>query len=96
LLDSVPVGVFTVIVPVVAPAGTVVWIAELEAVNVAAVPLNPTAVVPARFVPRIMTFAPTLPEVGRVCTNGPRPVARLKTVPHPVSQESLAPYSVVP
>jgi hypothetical protein len=30
---------------------------------------------------RILTAAPTLPEVGCVSTNGPRPTDRLKTVP---------------
>ena len=33
-------------------------------VNVAGVPLNVTLVAPARLVPRIVTAAPTTPEVG--------------------------------
>jgi hypothetical protein len=40
-----------------------------------------TLVAPVRFVPRILTATPTLPEVGFVSTNGPRPTDRLKTVP---------------
>src|ERR1700691_2723604 len=82
LLESVPLGVTTLTLPVVAPAGTVVVISDLETtVNVAAVPLNVTLVAPVRSVPRILTAAPTLPEVGTVSTNGPRPTARLKIVP---------------
>ena len=92
LLDSVPVGVVTFIVPVVAPAGTVVLMAEPEAVNVAAVPLKLTVVVPVRFVPRMVTALPTAPAVGRLFTNGPKPVARLKIVP----SLSVPPVVVVP
>ncbi len=66
----------------VAPAGTVAVIKEaLITVNVAAVPLNVTALAPFRSVPRILTSAPTLPTVGCVSTNGARPTDRLKTVP---------------
>jgi hypothetical protein len=68
--------------PVVAPFGTVVPISVAETtVNVAAVPLNVRPVAPVKSVPRILTVAPTLPEVGRVLTNGPRPTEMLKTVP---------------
>jgi len=69
LLDSLWLGVSTLTVPVVAPAGTVVLISDFETtVNFAAVPLKRTLVVPAKFVPRIMTLAPILPDVGRVVT----------------------------
>jgi hypothetical protein len=50
-------------------------------VKTAAAPLKLTLVAPVRSVPRISTVAPTLPEVGSVSTNGPRPTDRLKTVP---------------
>ncbi len=86
LLESVALGVFTWTLPVVAPVGTVVVISELETtVNVAAVPLNVTLVAPVSFVPRILTAAPTLPEVGSVSTNGRRPTARLNIVPQPTN-----------
>ena len=80
-----PLGVVTVTLPVVAPAGTVVLISVLEAtMKPTAVPLNLTLIAPVRFVPRIITAAPTLPEAGRVFTNGPSPTARLKSVPRVV------------
>ena len=82
LLLSVPLGVVTSTVPVVAPVGTVVVISDFDTtLNVAAVPLNVTLVAPLRLVPRILTAAPTLPDVVCVSTNGPRPTDRLKTVP---------------
>jgi hypothetical protein len=82
LLLSVPLGVVTWTAPVVAPVGTVVWISVSDTtVNVAAVPLKLTLVAPVRLFPRIMTAVPTPPEVGTVFTKGPRPTARLKTVP---------------
>ena len=74
LLESVPLGLATSTVPVVAPAGTVVEIAvpvELT-VNVAAMPLNVTPVAPVRSVPKILTVAPTLPEAVCVFTNRPQ------------------------
>jgi hypothetical protein len=65
-LVAVPPGVVTEIVPVVAPAGTVAvtCVAESTVNDVAATPLNLTAVAPVRFVPVITTVAPTAPEVG--------------------------------
>ena len=93
LLESVPSGVTTWTVPVVAPVGTVVLISEAETTSKAApVPLKLTLVAPVRFVPRILTAAPTLPEAGSVSTNGPRSTFSLKTVPKP----STPPASVVP
>src|SRR5215471_9055076 len=84
LLLSVPFGVVTMTVPVVAPVGTLVSIAEAVTLsNGAVVPLKATLIVPVRLFPRMITLAPTLPEVGLVSTNGPRPVARLKIVPQP-------------
>src|ERR1700722_9762557 len=75
LLESVPLGVTTWTVPVVAPAGIVVEMAvpvELT-VKTAGAPLNVTLDAPVRLVPSIMTAAPVLPMVSSVLTNGPRP-----------------------
>jgi hypothetical protein len=58
-------GVVTVMGPVVAAAGTVVVIVpEGPSVNVAATPLNETAVAPAKVVPVIVTTVPAGPKVG--------------------------------
>ena len=82
LLESVPLGVTTSTFPVLAPSGTVVVIKYLDTtVNMAAVPLKVTLVAPVRLVPKILTAAPTSPEVVCVSTNGPRPTDSLKTVP---------------
>jgi hypothetical protein len=82
LLESVPLGVTTPTVPVVAPDGTVAVIKVLElTVKLAGVPLNVTLVAPVKLLPRILTVAPTLPLVVCGSTNGPRPKDRLKTVP---------------
>ena len=64
-LVAVPPGVVTVILPVVAPAGTVVtiWFAVFD-VMVAVVPLNFTEVAPVKFVPVMVTWVPTGPELG--------------------------------
>src|SRR5207244_2799580 len=51
-LVAVPPGVVTLIVPVVAPAGTVAWIEVAElTVKLALTPLNATAVAPVKLVP---------------------------------------------
>ena len=64
-LVAVPVGLTTVIVPVVAPAGTVAVICvALFIVKVAAVPLNRTAVAVLKFVPVITTVPPVQAVVG--------------------------------
>src|SRR5579859_7487132 len=90
LLFSVPEGVFTFTKPVVAPEGTVVVIKERETtVKTAAVPLNLTLVAPVRSVPRILTAAPTLPEVGCVFTNGySRPGSSTAHSSTPAKQET--------
>ncbi len=64
-LVSVPPGVVTLILPVVAPEGTVavILLAELM-VNVALVPLNFTEVAPVKFEPLITTEVPTGPLFG--------------------------------
>jgi hypothetical protein len=67
---------------VVAPAGTVDVIKELETtVKTAAWPLNVTLIAPVRLVPRILTGSSALPEVVCVLTNGARPRDKLKIVP---------------
>jgi hypothetical protein len=72
LLLSAPLGVFTSTVPVVAPVGTLVVIKEAETtLKTPAVPLNVTLVALVRSVPRILTAAPTLPEVGVFRQTGP-------------------------
>jgi hypothetical protein len=72
-LVAVPPGVVTLILPVVAPVGTVavICVAEFTA-NVAVVVLNFTELVvklapltvPLKFVPVIVTEVPTGPKVG--------------------------------
>jgi hypothetical protein len=72
LLVSVPLGVATSTLPLVAPAGTAVSISEGETtVNAAAMPLNFRLVALVRLVPRILTAAPTAPEAGCVPQTGP-------------------------
>jgi hypothetical protein len=64
-LVAVPPGVVTLIAPVVAPAGTVAWIAVAElTTKLALTPLKATAVAPVKFVPLIATLVPTGPLVG--------------------------------
>src|ERR1700733_15909002 len=93
LLVSVPLGVTTWTLPLLAPAGTVAIISVLETtVKTAPAPLKLTPVAPLRLVPRISTPSPTSPAVGRVSTNGPSPIDRLKTAPTPF----VPPYSVIP
>jgi len=77
---AVPPGVVTEILPVVAPVGTVavIWV-ELLTAKEAVVPLNLTAVAPVRFVPAIVTVAPTAPVVGeKLVTVGTTDVATVK------------------
>ncbi|HVS31709.1 MAG TPA: hypothetical protein VMS98_09660 [Thermoanaerobaculia bacterium] len=63
---AVPAGVVTVTGPVVAPAGTVVEICvSLLTMNDAAAPLNATAVVPLKFVPRMLTEVDGEPDSGK-------------------------------
>src|SRR5436309_3466976 len=66
LLVPVPADVVTLSGPVVAPAGTVAWITVVDVTVkvVALVPLKLTAVTPVKFVPLMVTFAPTGPLVG--------------------------------
>src|SRR5277367_3559694 len=78
LLRSLPPGIVTWSLPVVAPAGTTAEISVGEpTLNDAALPLKVTLVAPVRFVPNILMVIPGLPNWGRVLTNGPRPIDRL-------------------
>ena len=64
-LVAVPLGVMTLMEPVVAPEGTVAWIEVAEfTMNVAPTALNRTAVAPLKFVPLIVTLVPTGPLAG--------------------------------
>jgi hypothetical protein len=64
-LATVPPGVVTFIVPVVAPFGTlVVMLVWVLLRTVAGVPLKLTCVVPRRYVPTIVTFLPTFAFIG--------------------------------
>ena len=64
-LLAVPAEVVTLIVPLVAPLGTVAVIdVDEPTLNVAEVPLNFTAVAPVKFVPLTVTEVPTGPLVG--------------------------------
>ena len=65
-LVAMPPDVVTLNGPVVAPAGTVAWIAVVDVtVKVGAlVPLKLTAITPVKFVPLMVTFAPTGPLIG--------------------------------
>src|SRR5437899_8412108 len=60
VLVAVPPGVVTLIVPVVAPPGTVAWIAVAElTTKLAPTPLKATAVATAKLVPPILKPVPT-------------------------------------
>jgi hypothetical protein len=75
LLCSVPWAVTTSILPLVAPAGTLVVICDGETtVNVAGVPLKVTLVEPVNALPRMVTDAPTAAVAGFGLTNGRRPM----------------------
>ena len=65
-LSAKPSGVVTLILPVVAPPGTVVSIrvSETTVKEVATVPLKATWVAPVKFVPVMVTAVPTGPLVG--------------------------------
>src|SRR5207245_3741441 len=85
-------AVVTLIVPVVAPAGTVavIWVSEFT-VNVAVVPLNVTAVAPVKAVPVSVTLAPTAPLVGEklVMVGGGMTVKELALVAVPPAVVTL-------
>ena len=82
LLLSVPEGVTTETLPVVAPSGTLALMYVSDStVNAAATPLNVTLVDPVRPLPRMMMFCPTLPATGTGCTEGPMPFNNWKIEP---------------
>lgn len=81
-------GVVTVMGPVVAPGGTVVVIVpEGSTVNVAATPLNETAVAPVK--PVIVTPVPTGPKIGE---NGLKLIPSRKAM---MSSVAVGPSAVV-
>jgi hypothetical protein len=64
-LAALPAGVATVMLPVSAPEGTVAVMVESEtALNVAAVLLKLTPVVPVKALPLMVTEDPTVAEAG--------------------------------
>ena len=73
-LSTEPPGVVTLILPVVAPLGTLVliWVSETIP-KLAVVPLKVTWVAPVKFVPVMVTAVPTGPLVGvnKVIIGGP-------------------------
>ena len=83
VLPMVPPGVVTVIGPVVAPAGTVAWIAVAEfTVKVALTPLNCTAVTPLKLVPLMVTLVPTRPVIGvKLVMDGGARLAKYSNAP---------------
>jgi len=65
VLVAVPADVITLTGPVVAPAGTVAWIAEAELTEkMAPTPLKVTDVTPLKLVPLMVTLVPTGPLAG--------------------------------
>jgi hypothetical protein len=65
-LVAVPTGVVTLIIPLVAPEGTVAMIDVLDkTLKLAFTPLNLTAVAPLKFVPVIVTLVPSGPLMGK-------------------------------
>jgi len=79
LLDDMPVGVVTLIGPVVAPAGTVALsdVGLTVVIEFDATPLNLTALTPTKLAPVIVTTDPTGPLPGE---NDPIPGGAIVTV----------------
>jgi hypothetical protein len=101
-LVAVPPAVVTLIVPVVAPLGTVavICVEELTVKLVEVVPLNVTAVAPVKFAPVMVTLVPILPLVGEkllMVGAGVPPVALLRGLTVPVAKSAaLLSVSVAP
>ncbi len=101
-LVAVPPAVVTLIVPVVAPLGTVavICVEEFTVKVVALVPLNLTAVAPVRFAPVTVTAVPTFPLVGEkllIVGAGVPPVPLLRGLTVPVAKSAaLLSVSVAP
>ena len=81
LLTALPT--VTTTFPVVAPDGTVVTIVvEFQLLVVAVVPLNVTVPEDPKFIPVIVTCAPTIPEVGfKLVIDGPEEDPTVKPTP---------------
>src|SRR5439155_24717072 len=83
-LSTLPPSVTTLILPVVAPLGTVtLTLAAVSWVTVALVPLNVTLVAPSRFVPVTVTAVPGGPADGLkpAIVGGEDPVSTRVRVP---------------
>src|SRR5580692_6284647 len=82
LLLRMPLGVCTVMNPLVAPAGTIARITLPDTtVNLAGVPFRKTPVVPVRPCPKMPSVCPALPESHTNLTKGSIPSEKRKTVP---------------
>jgi len=97
VLVAVPLGVVTVIEPVVALAGTVVVIdVALATLKDALAPLNVTELAPIKFVPVIVTFTPAWPLLGEndvilgLCDGAADSNAKASRMPEPESRSSPA------
>ena len=92
VLVPVPPGLVTLILPVVAPTGTVVVrdVAETTVNNVTGVVLNFTPVAPWKLVPVIVTVVPTAPDAGvKLVTVGGGTVKLAILVPVPLGPMTL-------
>ena len=99
VLVPVPLGPMTLMVPVVAPAGTVavIDVAETTVKEVAGVVLNVTPVAPRKLVPAIVTVAPAAPVVGvKLVTVGAGTVKLVADVPIPKAVVTLIGPVVAP
>ena len=99
-LVPVPTALVTLIVPVVAPAGTtaVSWLPERIVNVVAFVPLKATAVAPVKLVPFTVTVLPTLPPFGEneAIVGAVKTLKLLALVPVPAALVTLIVPDVAP
>ena len=99
-LVPVPTELVTLIVPVVAPAGTtaVSWVPESTVNVVALVPLKATDVAPVKLVPFTVTVLPTFPPFGEneVIVGAVKTLKLLALVPVPAALVTLIVPDVAP
>lgn len=97
-LSTLPAGLVTEILPVVAPDGTVALIELETTVNEAETPLNLTLVALSRSVPEMVTWAPIVPEVGvkLLMVGGLMTVKLLELEPEPLGVVTLIAPVVAP
>lgn len=90
LLLAVKIGVVTLILPVVAPTGTMAFseVAEILVIEVDATPLNLTALVPIRLVPITVTVDPIRPDWVKVVIVG-KGITMLFSTIVPAAREKL-------